>query len=262
MKQLLKYACTLVATALVLASCTDEFDYTPASYEGAYIISDQSSVTFTPADATQQFTVKIVRPNGGAAETIAIESDNDAFTVPTSVTFEAGQTEAEITVTCDLVAGQQETLTLSIPDDACDLNWFSGSYSIKVKCEYLWEEAGSATLHSELLIDGFGLAPRPGVAVMHATGTNLYKLVGPYTSGYDIEFELDEDYNAANLPADQDTGLVYSGSTFHLYYYPQYGNSFTNDSNVFTMSVYIMNASSDFGVWNEKFVWDEGYPGE
>ncbi len=262
MKNLFKYAFVFVASALALTACTDDYEYdAPAPYQGLYITGEQSSFTFTPADEDQSFNVKVVRPQGGNAETISLESDNELFDVPESITYEAGQTEAEFTVHCALEPGQAETLNITLPEGSYDLNYFSGTFTITVNCDYVWEEAGSATLYSELLIYGFGMQPVEDVPVWHAVGTQMYRLKSAYRNGYDIDFYVDDDYNADYLPADQDTGLTYSGSTFHLYYYPAYGNTFTNEGNVFTMNVYIMNATSNFGTWDEAFVWD-GWPGE
>lgn len=263
MKNLFKYAFTLVVSALVLSACTDEYEYdAPAPYEGFYITGEQSAYMFTPADESQSFTVKVVRPQGGGEETIALTNNNELFNVPESVTFEAGQTEAEFTVTCALESGQSETLNISLPEGTYDETYFSGTFSIYVVCDYVWEDAGTVTFYSELLISGFGLNPIPDVKVRHAVGTNLYELIDVYKAGYNLQFTLDDDYNADELPEDQDTGLVYSGSTFHLYYYPEYGNTFTNDGNTFTMNVYILNATTNFGTWDETFVWEDWPGGE
>lgn len=261
MKNLLKYAFAFVASALVLSACTDEYEYTPAdAYDGIYLTADATNFTFTPADESQEFTFKVVRPHGGAAESISLTSDNELFTVPATVDFEAGQTEAEVTVSCSLEAGQSETLNITLPEGTYDLNYFSGSFSFSVSCDYVWEDAGTATFIEDVFV-GF----QKDVAVWHAQGTNMYVLKAPYSNGYDIAFYLDDDYNAAELPAVQPLGYNYStyGMTY-MRYLPEQGAVFMNEGNKFTMTCVIsvsMNGGwGNFGVYANYFVWND-WPG-
>ncbi|MBR1838019.1 MAG: hypothetical protein IJ786_00490 [Bacteroidaceae bacterium] len=258
MKNLFKYAFALVASALMMSACTDEYEYdVPAAYEGAYITSDAASYTFTPADEQQTFSVKVVRPQGGPAKTIRIQSDNELFEVPSSVTFEEGQTEAEITVTADLAPGQTETLHITLPEGTYDLNYFGGTFTVTVNCEFIWEEAGKAIFYDYAFTGAENL-----VDVEHAVGTNLYVLKAPFRQGYDIQFYLDDDYNALTLPASQQTGFVHSTyGAVEMVYNPQEAGFF-NDGYEFAMYVRFNVSIGSFGLAWFYFDWIEGYPGE
>lgn len=258
MKNLLKYAFAFVASALVLSACTDEYEYTPAdAYDGVYLTADAKSFTFTPADESQEFTFKVVRPHGGAAESISLTSDNELFTVPATVDFEAGQTEAEVTVSCSLEAGQSETLNITLPEGTYDLNYFSGSFSFNVSCDYIWEDAGTAIFYER----SFTGADKQ-VAVSHAVGTNMYVLKSVYASGYDFTFTLDEDYNALSC---EDFVSGYSHPTYGMvtyYYRPDSGCYFVNDGYEFEICHIATVSAGSFGLKSNYFDWVEGYPGE
>lgn len=262
MKNLFQYAFAFVASVLVLSACTDDYDYdAPAAYQGLYITGDQTAYAFTPADETQTISFKVVRPNGGPAETIDLQSNNELFDVPESVTFEAGQTEVEVVLTCALEAGQTESLDITLPEGTYDENYFSGTFSIAASCDYIWESAGSATYTSPF----WGL--QKTVAVQHAVGTNLYELIGVFRAGYNLQFTLDDDYNAGSIPAVQNTGYVYSSyGEVSMEFDPAYGSQFVNDGNEFAFSVYWFVSAGYFngssGPDFEYFTWNEGYPGE
>lgn len=262
MKNLFKYAFALVAGALLLSACTDEYEYTPSdAYQGLYITGEQDTYQFTPADESQSFTVKVVRPQGGAAETYPLTSDNELFTLPESVTFEAGQTEAEITVTCALEAGQEEVLVISLPEGTYDETYFSGNFVISVKCDYVWEDAGVAEYTSPFW------EMQKVVSIRHAVGTNMYELVDVFRAGYNLQFTLDDDYNADEIPAVQNCGFTYASyGQVGMEFDPAYGSQFVNEGSSFAFSVFwfvsagYFNASTgpDF----EYFDWVSGYPGE
>ncbi|MBP3228251.1 MAG: hypothetical protein J6M53_05640 [Bacteroidaceae bacterium] len=260
MKQIFKYAFALVASALVLASCTEEYDYTPAAaYEGYYLTASQTDYSFQPTEAVQTYIVKLVRSNAAAAERVVLQGDNDAFSFPSAVSFEAGQTEAEFTVTSQLVPGQSETLHIYLPEGTYDLTYFGGYLTITAEVQFVWEEAGTATFY-ERVFAGFNKQ----CTIKHAVGTNMYVLEAPYAEGYDLTFYLDEDYNALEVQDPFPTGYSYSsyGMVTFRYIAGDANCAFTNEGNEFTVKGYATVSADSFGAYANYFDWDEGYPGE
>ncbi|MBR1838960.1 MAG: hypothetical protein IJ786_05315 [Bacteroidaceae bacterium] len=268
MKNYLKYTLTLVATALLMSACTDEYEYTPAeAYKGLYIATEQTNVTFQPTDREKTIVVKVVRPNAGAAQTVHFQevtvSDENAFEgIPESVTFEKGETETEFTVTCNIEPGEDATLEISLPENTYDILYFSGTLKISAKVEFVWEEAGKAIYRSSV----FGFEDE--VKVMHPQGTNRYVLKDVIVEGYDLEFYLDDDYNALSWPNLQATGYEYGDyGMVYFFHNPASGYTFTNEGNFFrfvTVPVVVYGeglAAIDDASY-ESFEWIEGYPGE
>lgn len=124
MNKLFKYTfiALLSVLALGLSSCTDEYDYTPASKTelggNAFLASNGSTtISYLPTEE-QSFTFKVSRVDSTEAQTVALSSSNSKFVVPASVSFAAGQKTVEVKGTFDIATGTTETTRIAIADEA------------------------------------------------------------------------------------------------------------------------------------------------
>lgn len=124
MNKFFKYTFIALLSVLTLglSSCTDEYDYTPASKTdlggNAFLASDGStSISYLPTEE-QSFTFKVSRVDSTEAQTVALSSSNSKFVVPASVSFAAGQKTVDVKVSFDIATGTSETTRIAIADDA------------------------------------------------------------------------------------------------------------------------------------------------
>lgn len=120
MKKSFKYilAAFVAVIGLGLSSCTDDYDYDPASK------TDQGGNAFLQAEgettrgylptAEEKFSFDVVRQDSTQAETVNLSSSNSKFNVPASVSFAAGQKKATVDVTFDIANGTTESTTIAI----------------------------------------------------------------------------------------------------------------------------------------------------
>ena len=116
----------LTVLALGLSSCTEECDYTPAQ-PSAVETNDYYFDAAQPASeviglSDTEYTVTVERVNAADEQTIAIYAvaDEEIFTIPSTITFAAGET------TADIVIGLNENMEpfknykfeISLPEDS------------------------------------------------------------------------------------------------------------------------------------------------
>ena len=94
----------LTVLALGLSSCTEECDYTPAQ-PSAVETNDYYFDAAQPASeviglSDTEYTVTVERVNAADEQTIAIYAvaDEEIFTIPSTITFAAGETTADIVI--------------------------------------------------------------------------------------------------------------------------------------------------------------------
>lgn len=115
--------------ALTMASCSDKDEYEWASVSGPQVyFSDAlpSQYEIDPAGTT--FNVPISRADASNSLTVNLTSTtaNPMYSVPSSVTFDAGQTEANIPVSYDATKieyGRYDDITITVADDSQATPW-------------------------------------------------------------------------------------------------------------------------------------------
>ncbi len=112
------------------AACTDEVDYTPAENltgEGVYLSADESDVVDIPTDASS-VSINLYRVNADNVLTVGLSGQvlnpdgtpSSVFSVPTQVTFQAGQTVVPIEIGVEfgsVVPEEEYTLDLKVLGD-------------------------------------------------------------------------------------------------------------------------------------------------
>ena len=266
MKKINTYISILALGAWTLAfnACTDEPEWepSPVQTEGimAYINMDvPSSITFQPNDE-QAFEVTFGRQVSTEAATVhlTVESDQDVFTVPSTVDFAAGESEKTIKVTFDIPIGSSASVRIVLGEGETYLYGLP-EQTFTVKRDYTWEDAGAA-----MYKDGtFGLGTYEVTVQSAKEKPGLYRLEDFLEEGYHLQFELDENYNAVSLLP---VGSLYTIATgYDMLYDPvNYAGYcfFTNEGKNFSLGYVFTDDGASLYVGAGSFEWVEGYPGE
>jgi hypothetical protein len=264
----------LVLSSLALVSCSDDDNYSAGEVDnGAYLYAAKTSLTFTPEE-TQSFTIQVGRTAGEAASagSVKVTGDNAAFTFAENVNFTAGQEKADLTVTCNIPAGESETITFALPKESATA-YGNDSLTVTVKCDYNWVSAGRGTF-----VENTFSGASATVNVQHASGTNIYRLVNPFVAvakaggdlggtpgNVNLQFEMDE--TGAVKFADGIYDLVpgTENAAYQMYFntarYAQYC-SFTNEDGLLTWSFLLLNSGKLYTGGELIFEWTTGYPVE
>lgn len=265
----------LILSSLALVSCgSDDDSYTPGGVDdGLYLYVPSNSITFTPTDK-QTFTIQIGRTAAEKAKaaTVSLTGDNDAFTYPSTVSFTAGQENATVEVTSNIPAGQSETITFALPKESATVYGLD-SLTITVVCDYNWEAAGSGTF-----TDNTFTSASATVKVLHAEGTDIYRLVNPFVAvskaGGDfggtpndqsIDFTMDKTGKVGFEDGVYDLVPGTENGVYQMYYnsakYSNYCN-FTNDEGMLIWNFLLLQGTKLYTGGNLTFEWTTDYPVE
>lgn len=185
----------LVAVASIFAtsSCSNDDNYTPAMPEvGTKVFfSNALPKTIEASSAESSVTVKVSRTDSSDAVTVPLTVSNpDAmFEVPTSVSFAAGQTDADLVITYDaeeIGFDKYSTITISVDKSVASLYGVS-EYTFKIGIPAPWESLGQCTYFDMYVTDFYiGEDPLPYKVEIQKNLINegLYRLVYPYGKIY------------------------------------------------------------------------------
>ena len=106
---------------LTMTSCVNKYDYDAATASGEQVYFDNSTSKVALSKDATSFTVPVLRVATTEAATIALTSTDESgiFTIPSSVSFAAGENKALITIGYDptkLEYDDFKTITLSLSD--------------------------------------------------------------------------------------------------------------------------------------------------
>ena len=185
MKTIFKYAYVALFAVLALASCTDEFDYTPANPNqlggNATIEATESSYTFLPGqDQAVSFVVN--RVDTTQAGTVKLVCDNEYFTVE-PVSFKAGEASKTVTIHGNVPVGKTAKVAVSVADEDAFL------YGVKVI---------SLTVSVYKSIEGVltsGFFQNPKAAVIYDLTNGDFMAPGLYQGGFDFKFHINFETN-------------------------------------------------------------------
>lgn len=192
----------LGGVAIMAASCSNDDDYEWASVSGAqvyfsdalptqYEISPDADVCndvlISRADASNEMTVNIT----------AEQEEGSIYTIPTSVTFAAGQTDAVLPITYDptkIEYGKYETITLKIGDGTTP--WGISEYTFKIGVTD-WVPFGTALYREDLLTTFFSVdnVIYEVEIERNLLTEGLYRIVNPYGAAFPYNEEGDYDPN-------------------------------------------------------------------
>lgn len=207
MKKLMKYAYVVLAgvLAMTVTSCKDTYEYdgVGAQDPGAFLSVDATELKYA-ADDEQVLKVTLVRTNSEAAENISLTTDNSHFQVPSSVSFNAGESKKVLDIPFNITGGTTEQVTIAVAEESATVYGIS-NVTFTITRDFVWNYIGEGVYSCWLFGESW---PQP---VYQGDGTHLYKLPDCIATGYDIQFELtDDDQHLLNPIAKQETGYVHS----------------------------------------------------
>lgn len=172
----------LSVMTLTLGSCTEEYEYSAEAAKGQQVYfsnSLASSVTVTSDGA--HFIVPINRINTDEELTVNIASTDEsgALTIPQSVTFEAGKSEANITIDYDVnhfTADTYYQVTLSVADADYTTPYGESSYSFSVVLWPPYTVIGTGTFTDAYI----GIYNAPVEIRQISSNPNLFRVMRPY----------------------------------------------------------------------------------
>ena len=243
-----KYILGLALIAAGLTSCdTDNIGaiYEPTVANISFLAPGQSSLT---DKSTIEVPVAIGRAitDGSYTANVSLSGNPSNMALKSNqVTFAPGEGIAYATIVVNgMEPGNAYTCTVNLSDaDKATANLDFGqqmtSTVVEVMCDYNWVPAGTCTFVDYTFGDGVAAE---GVEIEHADGSNLYRIVAPYTytypednaPRYDINFTLNSDGSIS----------MQEGDWFNLwgygFYYdtPSWGNYcyVLNEGNVYDVN--------------------------
>lgn len=190
--------------ALTMASCSDKDEYEWASVSGPQVyFSDAlpSQYEIDPAGTT--FNVPISRADASNSLTVNLTSTtaNPMYSVPSSVTFDAGQTEANIPVSYDATKieyGRYDDITITVADDSQATPWGIKEFTFKAGVTdwgpwQKWNATGTA----DYTYSVYWAGEDPDLKFVYRHNmikTNLYQFkLSNWGSGVDVVWDYDEE---------------------------------------------------------------------
>lgn len=286
----INYILTLAIAALSLVACDVSEDHVPGEASGigvqAYIDQTmQTSYTYKPADA-QVLNIPIYRGNTDHAATVHLDitDTGHVFNAPSTLQFAAGESVKNLQVNFDITIGETHAFTVSIAQGEV-FTYGAPSLTFTVTRDYNWIDAGKALVKSTWVGNAqpieISVQKREGVT---ETGDKqLYRLYSPYfymepkycpTEGFSIQFYVDNEFNAVELPELQAMGYqdtVNGLGNLYLYWkdvedtkkvFSNKGDSYTiccpMVCDQFSDDIYILSKTDGSGIFTEtiEFVWN------
>lgn len=220
-----------------LASCSDDHDYTPGEKDaGSYLYTDATSYSFLPEDE-QTIVVNVGRTDATKAEKVKLSVDNENFSIPSSVSFAAGEKSKKVNLTFDITTGTTEKVIISV-DPKNSTVYGTDSLALTVTRDYTWISLGFVPFSSEFF--GVGLEGDYSVELRQAKeNPTTYKLIDPFELGTNFIFQLD---------GQPEIGGYYDWTQPTGYEHPSYGmiymylNNIRRDEEAYNVIIFDMYA--------------------
>lgn len=198
MKTIFKYAYVALFAVLALASCGDDYDYSPANPKeqggNATIEASESSYMFLPGE-TQEISFTVSRVDTTQAGTVNLTSNSEYFPVE-PVSFKAGEKSKTVTLTGNMPVGKSENVAISVADDDAFLY---GTKEVHFAVSVYRQFDGVITSN---------LARNPfGCSIIDLTDGD-FMIPDAYEAGYNVTFHID--FNTNLVTAKPQLVCVYS----------------------------------------------------
>lgn len=238
--------------ALTLASCSDDDKYEWATVSGPQVyFTDNLQTQFEIDPEGTSFNVPISRADASSALTVNLTSTvaNPMYSVPASVTFDAGQKEANIPVSYDpskIEYGRYDSLTIKIADDAQATSWGTQEFTFTAGVTdwgpwQKWNSTGTADYYYSNLFGGDD-PDLPFVYRHNMIKPNLYQFkLSNWGYGVDIIFDYDEE-----------TGYVTCAKQWTGYENASYGKVWAEDLNAYRADLGYDAVASGYGTFDKE----------
>lgn len=197
---------SLMTVAFTACDSEDE-SYEWASVSGSQVYFNNSlAKEYVLSMNESSFNIPVSRVSDADAINVPLNvtlEDGSLFTIPQSVSFAAGQKEANIQVSYDpanIVFDKFETVKISLADAGLTTEWGISEYVFTAGVPAPWVTLGNATVVDDYITGFFGVE---NVAWQVELQENqlypgYYRLVNPYGAGYPYnepgDFDASQDY--------------------------------------------------------------------
>ena len=169
-------------SAMVMTSCSDSDDYQWATVSGdqVYFSNELPSTIDISRDATT-FSVPVnrVSSSSAASYSVSVYADSKFVSAPTSVSFAAGETQANLTFTYNpdtLAYDLYQPVTLTLTDESNTSPYGYKSYTFKAGIPSPYESIGRGTF-----TDNFWFEATATVTIMQNTqNPNEFRIMNPF----------------------------------------------------------------------------------
>lgn len=184
MNKIFKYGAMAVAglLSMVLGSCTEEYEYDPASIAGQQVYFSNTLAEKVELDKTaSSFTVPVnrVKTDDEVTVNLIVTDESGLFTVPTSVTFAEGESEKTITIGYDAANFEYDDfkdVTISIAEVDYTTPYGASSYVFSAGVPAPYISLGVGKFYDNYLIDGYA-----EVEIMqNMENPNMFRVMKPY----------------------------------------------------------------------------------
>lgn len=180
----------LAVVAFTLGACTEEYEYTGVKAEGeqVYFRNDISVASMAKDRDTVQVPINRIQSKGELQVPLQVtQVEGSKLTVPSSVTFADGQTQAYVVISYDPNAidyGFSESLTLAVSDEQLTTLYGNSSVTLNVEMSP-WVTIGQGLYNDGPFAGSFGLdETRSSVTIQRNIITDgIYRVVTPYGPG-------------------------------------------------------------------------------
>ena len=278
-----KYILGLFALVGIMTSCNKDNIggiYTPYTQNVSF--ESDEAVNILTSESTAEFTIRLVRNVSKGEYTAHYTFDTESEGIFTDsnegvITFADGQSVAVISMSAsNMEKGTEYTGTLTLSDEDIETaDTIIGNptfiTTVTVMCDYEWEEAGKCTCTDYTFAETGTTAE--GVTILHAAGTNIYRIIQPFIAAYGegeegfssdtgITFTLNNDYSITFVT---NGGIVATADQYDFVwedqYVPDYCN-IVNVGNIYQCSMLgLVSGAGYYSGFAFDFEWTEGWPG-
>lgn len=223
-----------MSVGALVSSCTKDYDYDPAtpfSEEGVKVsFVPASNVVLAQSDTEFEVTIVRTETEGELTVPILVESAAEVFTVPSSVTFADGESEAVLVVNVsnDMEAFTDYQLKLTTSDELLDPYTEEQDNFCFYKATVVKEDFKPVAVG--LFTDNIFYEASWDVELEYSEMLGLYRLASPFEDGFHIMLNWEKDAPTAvvcdqNGDAQRDTPLGFTYYSYGMVYWTVTGTT-------------------------------------
>ncbi|MBR0432350.1 MAG: hypothetical protein IJK15_01450 [Bacteroidaceae bacterium] len=193
MKKIFKYSLMLLTAGLVLTSCGDTYEYSPAAAPaGAQVyFSNEGASTVELSKSASSFNVTVLRANTQGDIDVPVTAtmpDGSIYNVPATVHFADGESSANLVITYNpdqLNYGDYTDISLQIGDENYTTPYGVSTYAFKAGAT-AWVSMGNGLMRDDLFTSWYNIDNMTYEVEIekNVVEEGLYRVVNPYGATY------------------------------------------------------------------------------
>ncbi len=277
MKTINKIAAILLILTVLFVSCEDEITRDPSpetnpNSTNVYFSDTNEASPILGIEATS-FDVVIEREKTADAQVVGLSASSvykDLFDVPESVAFEAGESEASVTIKVkELELMKKYPITLNIASDQTQPYRVQDNYS-RLELHVLQEDFApyaKGTYKSIFYESIFEFESEWEAILEYSPATELYRFKDCWMPGYDVLFQWDQETNEVLIQGTKNSTGAYiylqTGGVHPTYgmvsaYYEQADIKYYNpETKTFTFPILWVDPDGAWGVYPDSYTIEE-----